>query len=208
MSDIRAIDKLIRYLTKRFDKSDEIYKAIIGDEDAVPEPTIDKSADYNQGAIANELEWLTSYVKQTIASANMNNLSEAELFGWEEIVGIEKASHETISEYVDRVVDIMIGEKHIPYGIEQAMLRYTSVVNVIDFGKKGGFIGASFIGYFDEQVGPPVVRPALITLPDRLLRIELKDNVEIQNPAVMRTIIWILDIIILPTVNYYIVIIP
>jgi hypothetical protein len=203
---MRAIDKLIAYLTKRFNDDGEIFKVIVGDKDSVPIDPIVTSADFNQGAIANELEWMSSMITQLNASSDINNLSELELPFWEELVGLIQASHENVQQFVDRVLGIMADEKQTAYGITQAMLRYTDLVGVQEIYSEGAFADTTFADHYATSLAPVVTSAfaasSQLALNVLQIIIVLGINERLENPAVRRTIISVLDEVVLPGVHY------
>lgn len=201
---MKISEKLSSYLTSRFNNKDEIFKSLIGDINGVANDPIVKSDDYNQGAISNEIEYLLGLINQTKVSSNINNITNIEVGGWEDILGLKKYSHETISNYISKVLSIVAGEKQTTYGIEQSMLNFTSYCRVIEIYRDSAFNNVSFTNYYGESVNP-VIRPAFVGATGGgvlRIRVILKKNAEINNPAVRRIIMEILDIIVLPGVEY------
>ncbi len=78
MSMIKTFNRAV---SKAVNRNDETYQALFGQEDAVPEITIEESSDFNSGALANELEFLRSVSNYYIQSfdldvAESDNLDE------------------------------------------------------------------------------------------------------------------------------------
>lgn len=216
---MKAIDKLVAYLTERFDKTDEIFKAIIGDDSTSWGSPINDSGDFDEGAIANELEWLTELIKQKRDSANFNNLTLEEVEGWEEITGILKYSHEDLSAYKDKLYAILVGDKQTVYGIKQAMLNFTTEVIVLEYFRESAF-AANYTGgpppsagagsfadntIYENKTPPVLVYPAfaggggagVLTI-----LIQLKDDAKLATLAQRRVVVNVLRIVVMPGVEY------
>jgi hypothetical protein len=202
---LTAIQKLVNYLTERFDTGDEIFKALIGDKNAIQILPLTKSADVNTGAIANELEYLMQMSRQTTNGANINNMSAIERDFWEQIIGLLQASHEDISQFIDRILAIIAGPKQSKNGIEQSMLRYTDEVEVIELYYTTAFADTTFADYFEYDTGPLVVTASFAGGDETnalYILIILKKNARLENPAVIRTIVSVLDQVVLRGVKY------
>lgn len=69
----RIIDLINQYMPHAINKTGKEYEAIWGKTQYTENETIQSSADYNCGAIVNELEYLRAYINQSIASLNIDN---------------------------------------------------------------------------------------------------------------------------------------
>lgn len=72
----RIIDLINKRMPHAVKKTGKEYEAIWGKTQYTENETIESSADYNCGAIANELEYLRAYINRSITSMNLDQAEE------------------------------------------------------------------------------------------------------------------------------------
>ena len=187
-----------------------VYANSIAPENLINNPegknytTVNTSADYNQGAIANELEWFLDMIAQTKESANLNDVSSIELEAWKDVTGIEKYVHESITFWTRKALAYIAGEKHTKYAIEQALFMFTDTVIILESSLDNGFTQVSYADSFDSFSTPQLVRGATVSggVGFPALRIQVGNNAALSNLAVRRAMMQLLEHIILPGVKY------
>ena len=105
MSIIENLNKNMPALLNR--ETDE-YKAVFGDEEFSPTLPAEHSSDYSCGAIANELEFLKSYVKMMYESIEVENATSEELELLAKFfLNMERDTDESDAELINKLLSLL-----------------------------------------------------------------------------------------------------
>lgn len=105
---VKIIEALNENMASILNKTGEEYLAIFGDIDAIPSEPIEESADYNTGAIANELEMVQGFIEYQILQNDTDTIE---------------------SDYLDSVVEFFTTIKRIFDETDESLRnRFHSIV--------------------------------------------------------------------------------
>lgn len=121
-----VVQRLLRLLPF-FDKDDDKFRSLVANPDGVALPTINSPDDYQQGAMANLLEYLTQ-MSQSLLRMLRPDLQDSFWLNYtgSALLGVSRFEGETDADYLMRIRDTIFGIKCTCPAIVNALMEYSS----------------------------------------------------------------------------------
>lgn len=137
------------------------FRAILADVDGVPETIIEKSLDFKEGALSNELEWARNYTLQIGQEFNVANATGERLNFWGETLGYPRQTNEGDESYRLRILKRLRAKKLTKWAIIEALREFFTDDVTIYNGSEGAYYNNFFYGYYGSQQPPEYISPAI-----------------------------------------------
>lgn len=120
------------------------------------------SADFDLGAIANELEWVNQFIIQLQKELYLKYSCGNRLDYYGELYGVPRFTGEPDTAYRKRILFYINGRKLTKYAIIDAIQEYFSEPIYIYESQDAAFYDCSFFEFYDSIPAPGLVTPAFI----------------------------------------------
>lgn len=122
-----TVAEIINSYLPQFDKTDEVYRALIADPNGVPNNVINTPKDYNQGALANILQWLSNFASEAHEQLSLATAVPKWFdFIVENFIGVGQYNGESYQDFLARIVKIIMSPKLSPASIIYATTIFSS----------------------------------------------------------------------------------
>lgn len=162
--NMRAITELVKNL-KIFNQEAGEFLNLIGDaEKDYPQLSGEiKISDFDNGAIANVLEYEMNLAEYLIDQLKLNNASGDFMdFIVEKYYDKMREPSETDASLYQRVYDAVFADKVSPLAIKNAIDEFGDDIEIIEGIGSGAFTEVSFVENINEFDGPPIVKMATL----------------------------------------------
>ena len=138
---------LIKWTRAIWDTEDPMYRSMVADLTGIPNPTIVKPTDFNNGVYAGMLEWNRQLTLTLLKQIDLSQASSKWLdYITQNHIGINRSKNETDSHFVNRVQEYIIGKKISPGAIIYFTRQFSpNAEPIIEEGiQDGAFADLSF----------------------------------------------------------------